>query len=115
MSNHKFQIHFKTCFVMENTSLTAFLGESLLVVVASVFPQICQAVFAEINYLSSSVHKSPGSCVVSEPVAQQLHAGCLVVLVSWTISWWPGEPGLACMRGGRSLQEEVPGVLRGRK
>lgn len=54
---------------MENTSLTAFLGESLLVVVASVFPQICQAVFAEINYLSSSVHKSPGSCVVSEHVA----------------------------------------------
>lgn len=46
---------------------------------------------------------------------RQPRAGCLVVLVSWTISWWPEKPGLACMRGGRSLQEEVPGVLRGRK
>lgn len=48
---------------------------------------------------------------------QQPHAGCLVVLVSWTINLWPGKPDLAwiTMRGGRSLLEEIPGVLRGRK
>lgn len=89
-SNHKFQIRFKTCFVVENTSPAAFLGVSLLVVAASVFPQICQGGFAEINYLSSSEHEGPGGCVVSErvtPAALSWMLGYFGFLDNKLVAW----------------------------
>lgn len=82
---------------MENTSPTAFLGVSLLVAAVSVFPQICQAGLAEKNYLSSSYVKAPVAVLSLSMLPQQPHAGCLVVLVPWTINQGPGKPCLACV------------------
>lgn len=91
---------------MENTSPTAFLGVSLLVVAVSVFPQICQAGLAEKNYLSSSVRKSPGGCVVSEHVAPAAPCwmfGCFGFLDNKPGAW-EALPGLC--------HHEVSGACR---
>lgn len=104
---------------MENASPTAFFRESLPVVPASVFPRGCQAICAEISYLSSSACKSPHifSCAVSEftaPAAPCCWCGCSQV----TASRGPGKRGLASVTAAGQqglLQEEAPGVLRGRK
>lgn len=102
MSKHKFPAHFSTHFIMESPPV-AFWTESLLVVAASVFPQICQAIFAEIRYLSSSICKSPRTWCCFWVCTQQPCAVCAIVLVSWTISCCPEKCGLACVtvRGGR--------------
>lgn len=64
--------------MVENTSATAFLGVSLLVVAASVFPQICQGGLAEIN-----CHPQYTKALVALSMSpKQPCAGCLVVLVS---------------------------------
>lgn len=90
-----------------------------MLVAAAALPQICQAGFAERKYLSPSVCKALVSIGVFPPNVspQQPCAVRVIVLVSQTISRCPGKCGPApvTVRGGRSLQEEVPGVLRGRK
>lgn len=78
--------------MMENTSPTAFLRESLPVVSASVFPRGCQAIFAEIIYLSSSACKSPHilSRAVSEftaPAAPCCLCGCSQVTDNQPRAW----------------------------
>lgn len=69
---------------MEKYLPYSLLEDSLLVVAASVFRQICQAIFAEISYLSSSVcdNLCIRSCVVSECVTPAPCAVRVIALVS---------------------------------